>query len=139
MSDICKIKQKKKIKTPSSETKHLRVNVSRHTRGHISHLSVCVGVLEWELVVWTSGGPRGSPGRGELLLLSRLGELLLGDTQLLLDEYDDTLETKKPGERQPCKVGQERDKTTLNWERIDIFHIVPLQKHKYQCFLLEYL
>lgn len=32
---------------------------------------------------WRSCGPGASPGRGELLRLSRLGELLLGETSLL--------------------------------------------------------
>lgn len=55
-------------------------------------------------------GPAGSLGKGELLRLSRLGELLLVETslllQLLVDEEEEALDTTKPGERQPCRTGQ---------------------------------
>lgn len=48
-----------------------------------NHLAVC-GCLSTQVCGWGSRGPAGSPGRGELLRLSRLGELLLGETSLLL-------------------------------------------------------
>lgn len=55
-----------------------------------------------------SRGPAGSPGRGELLRLSRLGELLLVETslllQLLVEEQEEALDTTKPGERHPCRT-----------------------------------
>lgn len=55
-------------------------------------------------------GPAGSLGKGELLRLSRLGELLLVETslllQLLVDEEEEALDTTKPGERQPCRTGE---------------------------------
>lgn len=70
-----------------------------------SHLAVCDCV-----VAAVSGcGPPGSPGRGELLRLSTLGELLLVETslllQLLVDEEEEALDTTNPGERQPCRTG----------------------------------
>lgn len=52
------------------------------------------------------GGPEGSPGRGELHRLSTLGELLLGELLLLVEEGVEALETRKPGERQPCQTGE---------------------------------
>lgn len=55
-------------------------------------------------------GPAGSLGKGELLWLSRLGELLVVETslllQLLVDEEEEALDTTKPGERQPCRPGE---------------------------------
>lgn len=55
-------------------------------------------------------GTAGSPGKGELLRLSRLGELLLVETllllQLLVDEEEEALDTTNPGERQPCRTGE---------------------------------
>lgn len=52
------------------------------------------------------GGPEGSPGSGELHRLSTLGELLLGELLLLVEESVEALETRKPGERQPCQRGE---------------------------------
>lgn len=55
-------------------------------------------------------GTAGSPGKGELLRLSRLGELLLVETllllQLLVDEEEEALDTTNPGDRQPCRTGE---------------------------------
>lgn len=55
-------------------------------------------------------GPAGSLGKGELLRLSRQGELLLVETslllQLLVDEEEEALDTTNPGERQPCRTGE---------------------------------
>lgn len=70
-----------------------------------SHLAVCDCV-----VATVSGcGPPGSPGKGELLRLSTLGELLLVETslllQLLVEEEEEALDTMNPGERQPCRTG----------------------------------
>lgn len=71
-----------------------------------SHLEVC------DCVVATVSGcaPPGSPGKGELLRLSTLGELLLVETSLLLqlllvEEEEEALDTMNPGERQPCRTG----------------------------------
>lgn len=71
-----------------------------------SHLAACGCVL-----APVSGcGPPGSPGRGELLRLSRLGELLLVETSLLLQllvaEEEEALDTTNPGERQPYPTGE---------------------------------
>lgn len=78
-----------------------------------SHLAVCDCV-----VAAVSGcGPPGSPGRGELLRVSKLGELLLVETSLLLellvDEEEEALDTTNPGERQPCRTGGDRSVRTL--------------------------
>lgn len=74
-----------------------------------SHLAACGCV--WAPV--SGCGPPDSPGRGELLRLSRLGELLLVETSLLLQllvaEEEEALETTNPGERQPYpQVGGHR-------------------------------
>lgn len=70
-----------------------------------SHLAACGCVLA-PVSGW---GPPGSPGRGELLRLSRLGELLLVETSLLLQllvaEEEEALDTTNPGERQPYPTG----------------------------------
>lgn len=70
----------------------------------MSHLEVCGCILGPR--DWGSREVGASPGRGELLRLSRLGELLLGETslllQLLVEVYEEALDTAKPGERQPC-------------------------------------
>lgn len=81
----------------------------RHTQSVINHLAVC-GCALVRACDWGSRGAGGSPGRGELLRLSRLGELLLGETslllQLLVEEWEEALDTTKPGERQPCRTGR---------------------------------
>lgn len=76
------------------------------TTSSISHLAAC-GCVFVCVCCWGSRGPAGSPGRGELLRLSTLGELLLGETSLLLQllvaEDEEALDTTKPGDRQPCR------------------------------------
>lgn len=64
-------------------------------------------------------GPAGSPGKGEWLRLSRLGELLLLErsllSQLLVDEEEEALDTTKPGERQPCTTGEGTQTGESDW------------------------
>lgn len=76
------------------------------TTSSISHLAAC-GCVFVRVCGSGSRGPAGSPGRGELLRLSTLGALLLGETSLLLQllvaEDEDALDTTKPGDRQPCR------------------------------------
>lgn len=97
----------------------------------INHLAVCGCALVCACD-WGSRGPGGSPGRGELLRLSRLGELLLGETslllQLLVEEWEEALDTTKPGERQPCRTG-----------RVHGNRVIPAvtdDNDKYMCSLL---
>lgn len=68
-----------------------------------NHLALCGS---WSSCDPGCGGPAGSPGRGELQRLSTLGELLLGELLLLVEESVEALETKKPGERQPCHTAE---------------------------------
>lgn len=68
-----------------------------------NHLVLCGS---WSSCDLGCVGPAGSPGRGELQRLSTLGELLLGELLLLVEESVEALETKKPGERQPCQTGE---------------------------------
>lgn len=70
-------------------------------------------------------GPAGSPGIGELHRLSRLGELLLVETSLLVDEEEEALDTTKPGDRQPCRTG-ERTQTGRS-VRIEALSSVPAE------------
>lgn len=76
-----------------------------------SHLAACGCVLAPE----SGCGPPGSLGRGELLRLSRLGELLLVETSLLLQllvaEEEEALDTTNPGERQPYPTGGGGDRS----------------------------
>lgn len=92
---------------PASNHKYQLLSQKPNTNTCTNHLAVCGCVLcacSW----WSRGRGGHSPGRGELPPLSTLGALLLGETllllQLLLEEQEEALETRKPGERHPCRT-----------------------------------
>lgn len=88
-----------------------------------SHLAACGCVL----APASDRGPSGSPGRGELLRLSRLGELLLVETSLLLQllvaEEEEALDTMNPGECQPYTTDRGGHRSVGTTEALFRLHV----------------